>query len=105
MRYRAFLRLSRPRGAGSHGSGLHCTIGSTADPIRTHTARVGPTTTIPTSPPIKQFVLQDTTFPVPAATDCHGGQRRVNARFGLPAASGNSITMQAAYTYRMYPIS
>ena len=86
------------------GSGLgdHCTIGTLANPIRTHASRVGATTTIPTDPPIRQFTLQDTSFAVPAASGCHGNDRRVDALFGLPAVSGNVLTLQAAYTYRMY---
>jgi hypothetical protein len=83
------------------GLGSHCTIGTPDGPIRTHAARVGATTTIPTDPPIKQFTLKDTAFSVPSATTCdaHG---RLDARFGLPATAGNTLTLQAAYTYRMY---
>lgn len=84
------------------GLGQHCTIGTPADPIRTHAARVGATTTIPTDPPIKQFTLQDTAFTVPSASSCDGRDRRIDTRFGLPSAAGNTLTLQAAYTYRMY---
>jgi hypothetical protein len=87
-----------------HGAGLgeHCSIGSTADPIRTHAARTGAATTLPTDPPIRMFTLQDTAFPVPAASGCGARDRWLDARFGLPAAAGNTLTLQAAYTYRMY---
>ena len=84
------------------GLGERCTIGTPTDPIRTHAARLGDTTTIPTNPPIKQFTLQDTAFTVPAASSCDGHDRRLNARFGLPSAAGNRLTLQAAYTYQMY---
>ncbi|GAA0573055.1 hypothetical protein GCM10010172_67090 [Paractinoplanes ferrugineus] len=84
------------------GLGEHCTIGTLADPIRTHTARVGATTTVPTVPPIKQFTLQDTAFTVPSAGGCAGHDHRLDTRFGLPSAAGNTLTLQAAYTYRMY---
>lgn len=84
------------------GLGDHCTIGTPADPIRTHVARVGATTTIPTDPPIRQFTLQDTAFTVPAASSCDGRDRRLDAQFGLPSAAGNVLTLQAAYTYQMY---
>jgi hypothetical protein len=84
------------------GLGEHCTIGTPADPIRTHAARVGGTTTIPTAPPIKQFTLQDTAFTVPSASGCDGCDRRLDAWFGLPSAAGNTLTLQAAYTYQMY---
>jgi hypothetical protein len=87
-----------------HGPGLgpDCTIGTLADPIRTHAARVGDTTTIPTDPPIKAFTLQDKHFTVPASAGCHDRNRSVDTRFGLPSASGNEMTLNAAYTYRMY---
>jgi len=84
------------------GLGEHCTIGTAAEPIKTHAARVGETTTIPTSPPIRQFTLQDTAFTVPSASDCDGREHRLDTRFGLPAAAGNTLTLQAAYTYRTY---
>jgi hypothetical protein len=58
---------------------------------------VGDTTTIPTDPPIREFTLRDTAFAVPAS-----GCARVDHRFGLPSASGNAMTLHAAYTYRMY---
>lgn len=84
------------------GLGEHCTIGTPSDPIRTHAARVGDTTTIPTVPPIKQFTLQDVAFAVPPASDCDGRDHRLDSRFGLPASTGNTLTLQAAYTYRTY---
>jgi hypothetical protein len=84
------------------GLGARCTIGTPAHPIRTHAARVGPTTTIPTSPPIKRFTLQDTAFTVPAAGHCHGRDRWVDAQFRLPSTGGNALTLQAAYTYQPY---
>ncbi|WP_067685198.1 hypothetical protein [Actinoplanes awajinensis] len=84
------------------GLGEHCTIGTVADPIRTHAARVGATTTIPTDPPIKQFTLQDTAFTVPASSGCGPRAHRVDARFGLPSATGNVLTLETAYTYQMY---
>jgi hypothetical protein len=68
-----------------------------ANPIKTHAVRVGDTTTIPTDPPIREFTLQDTTFAVPAS-----GCARVDRLFGLPAATGNALTLHAAYTYRTY---
>jgi hypothetical protein len=81
------------------GQGPDCSVGTLAAPIRTHAARVGDTTTIPTDPPIKVFVLRDTAFTVPAASGCG---RPVDAWFGLPSASGNEMTLHTAYTYRMY---
>jgi hypothetical protein len=84
------------------GLGEHCTIGTPADPIRTHAGRVGDTTTIPTNPPIKQFTLRDTAFAVPPVSGCDGREHRLDTRFGLPSAAGNTLTLQAAYTYRMY---
>jgi hypothetical protein len=84
------------------GVGEQCSICTPADPIRTHAARVGDTTTIPTAPPIKQFTLQDTAFTVPPAGDCNGRDHRLDTQFGLPAAAGNTLTLQAAYTYRTY---
>jgi len=84
------------------GLGEHCTIGTRTDPIRTHAARVGATTTIPNDPPIKQFTLQDTAFTVPSASRCDRRDRRLDTRFGLPSAAGNTLTLQAAYTYRRY---
>jgi hypothetical protein len=84
------------------GLGDHCTIGTPADPIRTHAARVGDTTTIPTDPPIRQFTLQDTAFTVPAASRCDGHDRWLDSQFGLPSAAGNTLTLKTAYTYQMY---
>ncbi|MEU4243770.1 hypothetical protein [Actinoplanes sp. NPDC026619] len=84
------------------GLGDHCTIGARTDPIKTHAARLGDTSTIPTDPPIKQFTLQDTAFTAPAVSGCHGRDRRLDAQLGLPATTGNTLTLQAAYTYRMY---
>jgi hypothetical protein len=87
-----------------HGAGLgpRCVIGTTADPVKIHPMRVGDTTVVPTDPPIRLFTLADTTFAVPAATGCHGRDRVVDARFGLPSTSGNVLTLHSAYTYRMY---
>lgn len=93
-----YLRLA-VRGPGL---GPRCTIGTPAAAIKTHAARVGDTVTIPTSPPIKVFTLQDTAFTVPAATDCHGHERQVDDRFGLPSAGGNTMTLHTEYTYQMY---
>ncbi len=93
-----YLRLA-VRGPGL---GRHCTVGTMADPIRTHAAPITGTTTIPTDPPIRQFMLRDTTFTVPAASGCAGHDRRVDARLGLPAPAGNTLTLQVSYTYRMY---
>jgi hypothetical protein len=84
------------------GLGEHCTIGTPTDPIRTHAARVGATTTIPTAPPIKQFTLRDTAFTVPPASSCDRHDHRLDTRFGLPSSAGNTLTLQAAYTYQMY---
>jgi hypothetical protein len=84
------------------GLGTGCTIGTPTQPIKTHGARVGDTTTIPTDPPIRAFTLQDTAFAVPAATHCRGHERQVDDRFALPSAGGNTMTLHAEYTYRPY---
>jgi hypothetical protein len=84
------------------GLGRNCAIGTAADPVRTHAARVGGTTTIPTDPPIKVFTLQDKAFPLPPASGCHGRNRLVSRWFGLPSVTGNAMTLNTAYTYRMY---
>ncbi len=82
------------------GLGRDCAIGSPSDPIKTHAVRVGDTVTIPTDPPIRVFTLQDKAFTVPASTGCRSSL--VDDRFGLPSATGNSLTLHTAYTYRMY---
>jgi hypothetical protein len=89
-------------GVRGPGLGAHCAIGTVADPIKTHAVRVGDTTTIPTVPPIKAFTLRDRAFTVPAAAGCHGRDRLVDTLFGLPSPAGNEMTLNAAYTYRMY---
>jgi len=84
------------------GLGTGCTIGTLSEPIKTHAVRVGDTVTIPTDPPIKVFTMQDSAFTVPAAANCHGHERQVDDRFGLPSASGNTMTLHAEYTYQLY---
>jgi hypothetical protein len=82
--------------------GKHCSIGSAENPIKTHMTRAGPAEIASTDPPIRRFTLRDTTFTVPAARGCELADGLLNRRFGLPSAVGNSMTLNASYTFKAY---
>jgi hypothetical protein len=48
------------------------------------------------------FTLQDTGFAVPGSSGCGRLTGSVDRRLGLPAPTGNAMTLHAAYTYRTY---
>jgi hypothetical protein len=86
------------------GLGRHCTLGSAGDPIpiRLTPAPGGPVQ-VSANPPIRRMQGTDTTFAVPAATGCGPATRRIDRRFGLPAASGaNRLAMTVTYSYKTY---
>ncbi|MEU8497401.1 hypothetical protein ACGFYF_00395 [Streptomyces lavendulae] len=54
------------------------------------------------NPPVIKFAATDTVFTAPASTGCGPLTRLVNDRLGLPADTGNTITLSALYTFKTY---
>ncbi|MFF4318651.1 hypothetical protein [Streptomyces sp. NPDC001568] len=92
LRYRAVSPLL-PRG---------CVIGAGDTPIEIRLKRVGDSERVSKNPPIIKYAATDTEFGVPAATGCGPMTRLVNERLGLPATTGNKITLSGEYTYKTY---
>ncbi|MEU3722873.1 hypothetical protein [Streptomyces sp. NPDC031705] len=92
VRYRALGPLL-PRG---------CVIGAGETPVEIRLKRVGPSERVSKNPPVIKFAAVDDTFAVPAAEGCGPLGRVLNDRLGLPAQTGNAITLSALYTYRTY---
>ncbi|MFF3417595.1 hypothetical protein ACFYW9_23265 [Streptomyces sp. NPDC002698] len=89
------FRLSSP--LLPHG----CTIGASA-PVDFQVKRSGPSKWVSQDPPVIEFSAYDDTFTAPAAEHCGPLTRPLNRRLGLPAPSGNLMTYDATYTFRMY---
>jgi hypothetical protein len=79
----------------------NCTIGADA-PIDFQLKRSGPSQWVSQDPPLIKFSAYDDTFIAPAAEHCGPLTRLLNQRLGLPAASGNLMTYDAAYTFKTY---
>lgn len=79
-----------------------CVIGGGETPIEIRLKRVGTSEWISKNPPVIKFTATDTAFTAPAATGCGPLTRLVNDRLGLPAQSGNAITLSAVYTFKTY---
>ncbi|MFD8286952.1 hypothetical protein ACFV2B_01800 [Streptomyces lavendulae] len=79
-----------------------CVIGGDGTPIEIRLKRVGTSEWISKNPPVIKFAATDTAFTAPAATGCGPLTRLVNDRLGLPAQSGNTITLSAVYTFKTY---
>ncbi|WP_371677530.1 hypothetical protein [Streptomyces sp. NBC_01276] len=79
-----------------------CVIGGGETPIELRLKRVGTSEWISKNPPVIKFAATDTTFTAPAATGCGPLTRLVNDRLGLPAGTGNTITLSALYTFKTY---
>lgn len=92
LRYRVVSPLL-PRG---------CVIGGGETPIEIRLKRVGTSEWISKNPPVIKFAATDTTFTAPAASGCGPLTRLVNDRLGLPAGTGNTITLSALYTFKTY---
>ncbi|MFB0628105.1 hypothetical protein [Streptomyces sp. AB3(2024)] len=92
LRYRAVSPLLPPG----------CVIGGGEAPIEIRLKRVGKSEWISKNPPVIKFAATDTAFTAPAATGCGPLTRLVNDRLGLPAQSGNAITLSALYTFKTY---
>ncbi|MET8100779.1 hypothetical protein ABZV29_30680 [Streptomyces sp. NPDC005236] len=95
------FRLSSP--LLPHG----CSIGAGA-PVDFQLKRSGPSQWVSQDPPVIKFSAYDDSFTVPAAEHCGPLTGQLNRRLGLPASSGNLMTYDATYTFRMYdqlPIS
>ncbi|MFE0516885.1 hypothetical protein [Streptomyces sp. NPDC058964] len=78
-----------------------CTIGASA-PIDFQLKRSGPSQWVSQDPPLIKFSAYDDAFAAPAAEDCGPLTGPLNRRLGLPASSGNLMTYDATYTFRMY---
>jgi hypothetical protein len=78
-----------------------CVIGAVA-PAELHLTRVGDSTWISKNPPVIAFDAYDGTFAAPAADGCGPLGRLLGNRLGLPAATGNAITLSASYTFKTY---
>ncbi|WP_329303580.1 hypothetical protein OG410_39555 [Streptomyces sp. NBC_00659] len=89
------FRLSSP--LLPHG----CTIGASA-PVDFQVKRSGPSKWVSQDPPVIEFSAYDDTFTAPAAEHCGPLTGPLNRRLGLPAPSGNLMTYDATYTFRMY---
>ncbi|MGW7311786.1 hypothetical protein [Streptomyces sp. NPDC054854] len=92
LRYRAVSPLL------PHG----CTIGAGDTPIEIRLKRVGDSERVSKNPPVIKYAAADTEFGVPAATGCGPMTRLVNDRLGLPATTGNKISLSGEYTYKTY---
>ncbi|MCX5196407.1 hypothetical protein OOK31_21325 [Streptomyces sp. NBC_00249] len=79
-----------------------CVIGTEEAPIEIRLRRVGSSEWISKNPPVIKFAATDTAFTAPAATDCGPLTRLVNHRLGLPAQTGNTLTLSALYTFKTY---
>ncbi|MFF4547765.1 hypothetical protein [Streptomyces sp. NPDC001435] len=79
----------------------NCTIGANA-PVDFQLKRSGPSQWVSQDPPLIKFSAYDDTFAAPAAEHCGPLTKLLNQRLGLPAASGNLMTYDAAYTFRTY---
>ncbi|MFI0965923.1 hypothetical protein ACH4S8_31690 [Streptomyces sp. NPDC021080] len=89
------FRLSSP--LLTHG----CTVGASA-PVDFRLKRSGPSEWVSQDPPVIKFSAYDDTFTAPAAEHCGPLTGPLDRRLGLPAASGNLMTYDATYTFRMY---
>ena len=79
-----------------------CVIGAGDTPIELRLQRTGTSEWVSKNPPVIRFDAYDNTFTAPAAKGCGPLGRILNARLGLPAATGNSITLSAYYTFKTY---
>ncbi|MFJ3879211.1 hypothetical protein ACIPW5_17335 [Streptomyces sp. NPDC090077] len=79
-----------------------CVIGAGDAPVELRLKRVGKSERISTDPPVIKFAASDDSFAVPAAEGCGPLGKVLNDRLGLPAQTGNSITLSALYTFRTY---
>jgi hypothetical protein len=79
----------------------NCTIGANA-PVDFQLKRSGPSQWVSQDPPLIEFSAYDDTFAAPAAEHCGPLTKLLNQRLGLPAASGNLMTYDAAYTFKTY---
>jgi hypothetical protein len=78
-----------------------CTIGASA-PVDFQLKRSGPSEWVSQDPPVIKFSAYDDAFTTPAAEECGPLTGPLNRRLGLPASSGNLMTYDATYTFRMY---
>uniref|UniRef100_A0AAU2JRC0 Secreted protein n=1 Tax=Streptomyces sp. NBC_00049 TaxID=2903617 RepID=A0AAU2JRC0_9ACTN len=79
-----------------------CVIGGGETPVEIRLKRIGASQRVSQDPPVIKFDARDDAFAVPGATGCGPLGRLVNDRLGLPAATGNSITLSAHYTFKTY---
>lgn len=63
---------------------------------------MGKSERISKNPPVIKFAAADDSFAVPAAEGCGPLGKVLNDKLGLPAGTGNSITLSALYTYKTY---
>lgn len=78
-----------------------CTIGGQT-PIELRLQRSGDSEWVSKDPPVIRFDAYDNTFKAPPATGCGPLGGLVNHSLGLPATTGNAITLSATYTFRTY---
>ncbi|MEV8038677.1 hypothetical protein [Streptomyces sp. NPDC086182] len=78
-----------------------CAIGASA-PVDFQLKRSGPSEWVSQDPPVIKFSAYDDVFTAPAAEECGPLTVPLNRRLGLPAPSGNLMTYDATYTFRMY---
>ncbi|MGW3955226.1 hypothetical protein ACWEKM_30785 [Streptomyces sp. NPDC004752] len=78
-----------------------CTIGGDT-PVELRLRRTGSSERISTDPPVIRFGAYDDTFTVPASDGCGPLGRVLDDRLGLPAATGNAISLTAYYTFKTY---
>ncbi|MCX5377060.1 hypothetical protein [Streptomyces sp. NBC_00091] len=79
-----------------------CVIGGGDAPIELRLKRVGKSEWLSKNPPVIKFAAADDAFAVPAAEGCGPLGRVVNDKLGLPAKTGNSISLSALYTFKTY---
>ncbi|MGE7385098.1 hypothetical protein ACQKM2_06285 [Streptomyces sp. NPDC004126] len=79
-----------------------CVIGAGDNPVEIRLKRVGKSERVSKEPPVIKFTAADDSFAVPAAEGCGPLGKVVNDKLGLPATTGNSITLSALYTFRTY---
>ncbi|ALG12000.1 hypothetical protein AOZ06_38615 [Kibdelosporangium phytohabitans] len=80
-----------------------CTIGGDKDPIKFKPLRTSGPDVVSPNPPTAKFTMQDSEFAVPRARGCHGLERLLDKRFGLPSAPGaNSMMMTTLVQMKYY---
>ncbi|WP_405015501.1 hypothetical protein [Kitasatospora sp. NBC_01539] len=78
-----------------------CAVGASV-PVEVHLKRPAPSVWVSRNPPLVHFSAYDDAFTASAPEGCGPLSGLLARRLGLPATSGNVISYEASYTFRMY---